>query len=139
MHGRHCIKSWSSNQSAIALSSGEAEFYAMIKGSSELLGIISLAQDLNVSLNGHLHSDSSAAIGISQRRGLGKVKHMHTQYLWIQERIRAKDFVVHKVGTDNNVADLFTKHLARPKIDKFMSSLGFREPTSKNSLALRSA
>ena len=54
-------------------------------------------------------------------------------------RIRSKDFVVHKVGTDNNVADLFTKHLARPKVDKFMSRLGFREPVSENSLALRSA
>ena len=139
MHGLHCIKTWSSNQSVIALSSGEAEFYAMVKGSSELLGMISLAKDLKVPLEGHLHSDSSAAIGISQRRGLGKVKHMHTQYLWIQERIRNKDFVVHKIGTDNNVADLFTKHLARPKVDKFMSRLGFREPTSGNSLALKSA
>ena len=48
MHGQHCIKTWSSNQSVIALSSGEAEFYAMVKGSSELLGMISLAQDLKV-------------------------------------------------------------------------------------------
>ena len=134
MRGAHCIQTWSVTQGACALSGAEAEFYAMIKGSSELLGIISLAQDLNVSFQGHLRSDSPAAIGIAQRRGLGKVKHMHTQYLWIQERIRAKDVVVHKVGTDNNVADLFTKHLARPKIDKFMSSLGFREPTSENSL-----
>ena len=114
VHGGHCIKTWSSNQAVIALSSGEAEFYAMVKGSSELLGMLSLAKDLNVPLQGHLHSDSTAAIGISSRRGLGKVKHMHTQYLWIQERIRAKDFSVNKVGTDNNVADLFTKHLAKP-------------------------
>ena len=139
MHGQHCIKSWSSNQAVIALSSGEAEFYAMIKGASELLGMISLAQDICVPVQGHLHSDSSAAIGISQRRGLGKVKHMHTQYLWIQERIRSGDFVVHKIGTDNNPADLFTKHLARPKVDKFMSKLNFREPVSENSLALKSA
>ena len=133
MHGGRCIKSWSSNQAVIALSGGEAEFYAMIKGASELLGTMSLAQDLRVPLKGHLHSDSTAAIGISQRRGLGKVKHMHTQYLWMQERIRAGDFA------DNNVADLFTKHLARPKLDKFMSKLGFRVPTSDNASALQAA
>ena len=121
----------------IALSSGEAEFYAMVKGASELLGMLSLAQDLRVPLQGHLHSDSTAAIGIASRRGLGKVKHMHTQYLWIQERIRAKDFTVHKESTDNNVADLFTKHLAKPKMDKFMGKLGFRVPTSENALALK--
>ena len=139
MHGGRCIKSWSSNQAVIALSSGEAEFYAMIKGASELLGMMSLAQDLRVLLKGHLHSDSTAAIGISQRRGLGKVKHMHTQYPWIQERIRAGEFSVHKESADNNVADLFTKHLARPKLDKFMSKLGFRVPTSDNALALKAA
>ena len=139
VHGSHCLKTWSSNQAVIALSSGEAEFYAMVKGASELLGMLSLAQDLRVPLKGHLHSDSSAAIGISSRRGLGKVKHMHTQYLWIQERIRAGDFSVHKENTDNNVADLFTKHLAKPKMDKFFSKLGFRVPTHANALALKTA
>ena len=33
MHGRHNIKTWSSTQGVVALSSsGEAEYYAMIKG-----------------------------------------------------------------------------------------------------------
>ena len=88
-------------------------------------------------LKGQLHSDSTAAIGIASRRGLGKVKQMHTQYLWIQERIRAKDFSVHKESTDNNVADLFTKHLAKPKLEKFAAKLGFRIPKTNNSLALK--
>ena len=70
---------------------------------------------------------------------MGKVKHMHTQYLWIQERIRAGDFAVHKESTDNNVADLFTKHLAKPKMDKFFLRLGFRIPTAANALALKTA
>ena len=30
--GKHCIKSWSSNQTIIALSSAEAELYALLKG-----------------------------------------------------------------------------------------------------------
>ena len=68
MHGRHCIKSWSSNQAVIALSSGEAEFYAMIKGASELLGVISLAQDLTVSFQGHLHL--LIIVGLRRRRTL---------------------------------------------------------------------
>ncbi len=139
MHGNHCIKSWSTNQSVIAISSGEAEFYALVKGSSELLGMMSIARDLHVPFKGHLHSDSSAAIGISQRRGLGKVKHMHTQYLWIQERIRNKDFEIHKVSTDKNRADLMTECLSRPVIDKFMTMLGYVEPVNTNKLALKVA
>ena len=36
--GEHCIKAWSSNQSVIALSSGEAEFYGIVKGSKQRPG-----------------------------------------------------------------------------------------------------
>ena len=31
MHGSHLVKSWSITQAVIALSSGEAEYYAMVK------------------------------------------------------------------------------------------------------------
>ena len=138
MHGSHCLKSWSSNQSVIATSSGEAEFYALVKGASELLGFLSIARDLHVPFTGHLHSDSSAAIGITQRRGLGKIKHMHTQFLWVQERVRAKDFELHKERTDRNRADLMTKYLTRPTMDKFLGMIGYRDPVMSNALALRS-
>ena len=139
MHGGHCIKSWSTNQSVIAISSGEAEFYAVVKGASELLGMLSIGIDLNCSLTGHLHSDSSAAIGMSHRRGLGKVKHLHTQYLWVQERVRSGDFLLHKERTDRNRADLMTKYLTRPVMDKFMAMIGYHVPAQDNALALRSA
>ena len=32
MMGGHCLKTWSSTQGAVALSSAEAEFYAMVDG-----------------------------------------------------------------------------------------------------------
>ena len=31
MLGNHCVKTWSTSQGAVALSSAEAEFYAMIE------------------------------------------------------------------------------------------------------------
>ena len=42
-HGGHVIKSWSTMQSVIALSSGEAEYYGMVKASSVAIGIRTLA------------------------------------------------------------------------------------------------
>ena len=39
MHGSHNIKAWSSTQQVIALSSGEAEYYGMVKGAGNALGI----------------------------------------------------------------------------------------------------
>ena len=45
--GNHYIKSWSKNQSVIALSSAEAELYAIIKTASEALGLMSILWDWN--------------------------------------------------------------------------------------------
>ena len=38
MIGSHLIKAWSSTQPILAMSSGEAEYYAMVKGASTALG-----------------------------------------------------------------------------------------------------
>eukprot|EP00959_Pyramimonas_sp_CCMP1952_P322694 6752659-Pyramimonas_sp.AAC.1 len=37
-HGRHCIRTYSSTQTVLALSSGESEFYSIVKGISTCLG-----------------------------------------------------------------------------------------------------
>ena len=88
--GTHSIKSWSSNQIVIALSSAEAELYASFKGASQTLGFKSMGADFGDELDACLWSDASAAIAISQRSGLGKLRHIQTQYLWLQERVSAK-------------------------------------------------
>ena len=55
-------------------------------------------------------TDSSAAIAICQRQGLGKVGHLDTQTLWIQQAIRAGKVDLRKVAGESNPADLLTKH-----------------------------
>merc|ERR1711884_788586 len=52
--GQHCLKSWSKTQTLIALSSGESELYATLKAASEGLGMISVAKDLGVQLEGEV-------------------------------------------------------------------------------------
>ena len=56
-----------------------------------------------------MRSDSSAALAISQRVGLGKVRHIDVQYLGLQERHAAKELVLRKVLGEENPADLLTK------------------------------
>ena len=46
MFGTHCWRTWSSSQGAVALSSAEAEFYAMIEAVIRAKGLISLAEEL---------------------------------------------------------------------------------------------
>ena len=93
MWGSHCLKSWSTTQSTRALSSGEAELYAMTRLAVQVAGIISLATDFGIELQGAAHSDSNAAIGIAHRDGLsGRCRHIRLQYLWIQERIKGVSY-----------------------------------------------
>ena len=48
MFGRHTMKHWSSTQSSTALSSGEAEFAGVIRGSGQGLGYQALLEDLGI-------------------------------------------------------------------------------------------
>ena len=87
MAGKHLIKSWSSIQKNITLSSGEAELVAAVKMSTELIGILQLLEDWGVKREARVYVDSSAAIGITQRRGNGKLRHVKVGMLWIQEKV----------------------------------------------------
>lgn len=65
------LKTWSSTQNVIALSSGEAEFYAIVKAGSQSLGIREMFRDLGIEVAVKLLTDGSVAKGITARRGLG--------------------------------------------------------------------
>ena len=45
LRGRHCLRTWSTTQKSIALSSGEAELVAIVKISSETIGMAQLLKD----------------------------------------------------------------------------------------------
>ena len=65
--GNHMLKGWSITQAVIALSSGEAEFYGIVKGASIGLGIRSILADLGTSAKIEVLTDSSAAKSIACR------------------------------------------------------------------------
>ena len=64
MLGQHLVKSWSSTQAGVTLSSGEAEFHGVVKGAGVGLAFQSLLSDLGISMPVRVWTDSSAAIGI---------------------------------------------------------------------------
>ena len=67
---------------------------------------------------------STAAVGICRRRGLCKNRHLAAADLWVQDRLRTKDFALVKVLGSGNVADVLTKHVPRPVLCKHMHSMG---------------
>ena len=79
------VTSWSKTQALVALSSGESELYATLKASAEALGIISMLADFGMTMPGEVWGDAQAALGIINRNGLGKTRHIQTGLLWVQQ------------------------------------------------------
>ncbi|MDP6496052.1 MAG: Ty1/Copia family ribonuclease HI, partial [Dehalococcoidia bacterium] len=125
MMGSHLIKAWSSTQNnAISLSSGEAELYSIVKGVGQGIGIRQFLEDLGVSAAMRVHTDSAAAQGICKRVGLGTQRHIVVNSLWVQEKLRKKEFSLYKIKGEDNPADLMTKHLPRDKMIRALKFMG---------------
>jgi hypothetical protein len=123
MRGAHVLKTWCSTQTTIALSSAEAELIAAVRGAAEGLAARSLAEDLGSECKLRVHVDSSAAIGICKRSGIGKIRHLDTRLLWIQDLVRNGTIGIMKVAGIDNPADLMTKYLNAESISTHLIRL----------------
>ena len=117
------MKTQSDMQSTLSLSSGESEWYALVKGSAAGLGLQSLLRDWGIELPLEVLSDSSAARGFAQRQGLGRMRHIQTRYMWIQERVKEGHLKVLPVRGTNNAADILTKAVAGTLREKHLEFL----------------
>ena len=77
-----------------------------------------MARDLGQTFNGTVHSDASAALGIVNRTGLGKLRHINVQFLWVQNKATTGELGIQKVPGKDNPADLLTKHLTAADVQK---------------------
>ena len=133
--GFHTVKTWATTQAVIALSSGEAELYALTKGAANSLGLVSLAADFGLDLNIRIHTDASAAIGMVHRQGVGKLRHVRVQYLWVQAKVQDGEMKVQKIDGKANPADLVTKNLPVRDIQKHLEALCIDTACDRASLA----
>ena len=88
------------------------------------MGIQALLHDWNVTMELRVMTDSSSAKAFASKRGLGKMKHIQTRFLWIQERLVLKHFVLDKVGTLLNRADVLRKQLSAKDMHKHLTAIG---------------
>ena len=70
-----------------------------------------------------VHSDPVAAIGIARRRGLGKIRHLDVEDLWVQSKVRDKVVDLVKVAGVDNPADILTKYVDRGILSKMLQKL----------------
>ena len=95
----------------VTLSSGEAELMALVKATSEAIGLLQLAESWGITMSANVFVDSSAALAVTDRKGCGKLRHVRIGHLWVQQIAEGDEVLFSKVRGTMNPADLLTKHL----------------------------
>ena len=134
MWGDHCLKGLPKTQAIIALSSGEADLAALVKGFVELMGMRSIMRDFSCKLILGLATDATAAIGMVAREGLGKVRHLAVADQWVQERQRLGDIDYKKVDGPDNPANALTKCVDGETLRRHMGHMGFIQSSGRHRL-----
>ncbi len=125
--GSHVTKAWSATQASVSLSSGEAEYYGVVRAAGIGLGILALLRDAGVHLPLRVWTDSESAMCTAGRQGLGELRHLECHSLWLQQRLRRKELTLLKVPGVDNPADLFTKHFeSSVKLDQLLGKFNCR-------------
>ena len=114
-------------QTAISLSSCEAEFYAASAAcAGELLGLAELLKDFHYDVAVRLERTQTRQDTFYSAGDHGGLKHIEIRCLAIQQWVREKRLSVSRVDTKNNTADLFTKHLDGLRTQSLAKKLGHR-------------
>jgi ribonuclease HI len=121
--------SWNSRrQPTVALSSTEAEYMALTEAAKEAIWLKKLLSKLGYySLKNpfHIFSDNQGAIDLGRNPiHHSRTKHIDIRHHFIREQIQAKEMEVEHCGTDEMIADVLTKGLAKQKHQYFAERLG---------------
>ena len=66
---------------------------------------------------------------------MGKIRHLHTADLWVQEKVRSKAITLLKVLGTENPADAFTKYLDTASMEKAIRKMQCEYRTGRAKLA----
>ncbi|CAJ2655908.1 unnamed protein product [Trifolium pratense] len=119
--------SWSSRkQRSVARSSTEAEYKALADTASELLWVLFLFTEL-----GHtptagpvIYCDNLGATHLSANPVFhSRMKHIALAYHFVRENVQRGRFRVSFVSTNDQLADILTKPLLRPRFEFLLSKL----------------
>ena len=111
-------------QPTVALSTCEAEYMSLAAAAQEGKFLISLFSDLMGENLQHflLYCDNQGSIALAKNPiQHQRSKHIDIRYHFVREMIKDDIMILQYVPTDENIADMFTKHIHSPKLKKFKS------------------
>ena len=125
------VISWCSKiQPTVSLSTTEAEYRATTMTAQEITWIMQLLKELHQPTNYSvpLYCDNLSAIRLAENPVFhARTKHVEVHYHFIREKVLQGEINLKHVGTDGQVADVFTKGLHANKLENFNKQLGMVE------------
>ncbi|RXW11322.1 hypothetical protein EST38_g14534, partial [Candolleomyces aberdarensis] len=134
------VISWSSKkQPIITLSSTESEYVALTHAAKEakwlrtllreILPVVGLGSYVDKFAPTVLYCDNQGAIKLSTNPVFhARTKHIDIHFHFVRQTITSRDLQLVYCPTDNMVADIMTKQLARVKFTKFRKMMGVFGP-----------
>ena len=119
---------WSSKkQTTVATSTAEAEYMASASAAREAMWLKNLFEELGYKQikPTTLYEDNNAAIKIGRDSQFHqRSKHFDIKYHYVREKENAGEIVITECTSEDMIADIFTKPLAKPRHEKLTRLLG---------------
>ncbi|XP_050909931.1 uncharacterized mitochondrial protein AtMg00810-like [Lathyrus oleraceus] len=123
----NALVSWScKKQACVALSTAEAEYIAAGSCCAQILWLKQQLSDYGVNLGCiPLRCDNTSAVNITKNPVMhSRTKHIDIQHHFLRDHVLKGDVEVTFVDTHNQLADIFTKPLAKEPFFKIQRELG---------------
>ncbi|GJX96509.1 hypothetical protein Tco_0352307 [Tanacetum coccineum] len=131
-----CLMSWfSKKQTALAISTTEAEYVSVGKACQQALWMKQALVDYNIILDDiPVLCDNKCAIDLSKNPVLhSRTKHIEIRHHFLRDNVQKRNISIQKVSSEDNIADILTKLLKREPFNLLRLCLGLMEPIAQNS------
>ncbi|GJV97406.1 hypothetical protein Tco_1548983 [Tanacetum coccineum] len=128
-----CLTSWfSKKQTALAISTTEAEYVFAGKACQQALWMKQALVDYDINLDGiPVLYDNKGAIDLSKNPVLqSRTKHIKIHHHFLRDNVQKGNISIEKVSSKDNIADILTKPLKREPFNLLRLGLGLMEPNA---------
>ncbi|GKC76372.1 hypothetical protein Tco_1127146 [Tanacetum coccineum] len=128
-----CLISWfSKKQTALAISTTEAEYVSAGKACQQALWMKQALVDYDIKLDDiTVLCDNKGAIDLSINPILhSRTKHIEIQHHFLRDNVQKGNITIEKVASEDNIADILTKPINREPFNILRLGLGLMEPNA---------
>ncbi|GJR07961.1 retrovirus-related pol polyprotein from transposon TNT 1-94 [Tanacetum coccineum] len=128
-----CLTLWfSKKQTALAISTTEAEYVPAEKAYQQALWMKQALVDYDIKLDDILVlCDNKGSIDLSKNSVLhSRTKHIEIRHHFLRDNVQKGNITIEKVASEDNIADILTKPLKREPFNLLRLGLGLMEPNA---------